>query len=62
MLRSKLEGFERLTERLHLELERSLHVSEEEMAKMKTATDAILAKQNEDTKTASAQLQAHLQA
>ena len=60
MLRGKLEGYERLAERLQFELQRSMETHEEEMGKMKNITNNILTKKTEETKVANAFIKAQL--
>jgi t-SNARE complex subunit (syntaxin) len=44
LLKGKIEGYERLTERLQYELQKSIEVHEEEISKMKNVTNNIIAK------------------
>jgi chromosome segregation ATPase len=51
MLQAKLEGFERLSERLQEELERSLNANEEELITIKAKTNTLLARQAEEAQS-----------
>lgn len=60
LLKGKLEGFERLTERLQYELQMSMEVHQEELNQMKTVTTNLINKKSEETKTANAFVRAQL--
>lgn len=54
LLKGKLEGYERLTEKLNYELERSIQAHEDEIVKMVAITNNLVGKKVEESKTASA--------
>lgn len=54
LLKGKLEGFEKLTEKLNYELERSMQAHENEIVKMVAITNNLVGKKVEESKTASA--------
>lgn len=54
LLKGKLEGFERLTEKLNYELERSMQAHENEIVKMVAITNNLVGKKVEESRTASA--------
>lgn len=60
LLKGKIEGYERLTDRLQYELQKSIEVHEEEVSKMKTVTNNIIAKKTEEVKVANAYVRAQL--
>jgi t-SNARE complex subunit (syntaxin) len=60
LLKGKLEGFERLTDRLQFELQKSIEDHEEEVNKMKSMTSNIIAKKTEEVKVANAYVRAQL--
>jgi chromosome segregation ATPase len=60
LLRGKLEGFERLAERLQFELQRNIEQHDEEVAQMKQMTSSVLAKKADETKAANAFMRAQL--
>jgi hypothetical protein len=47
LLKGKLEGFERLTERLQYELQMSMEVHQEELNQMKSVTTNLINKKSE---------------
>lgn len=47
LLKGKLEGFERLTERLQYELQRGMEAHDDEVSKLKVITHNILNKKSE---------------
>lgn len=60
LIRGKLEGFERLAERLQFELQRNIESHEEEMNKMKQIANNILSKKGYETKAANYFMRAQL--
>lgn len=60
LLKGKIEGYERLTERLQYELQKSIEVHEEEISKMKNITNNIISKKTEEVKVANAYVRAQL--
>ena len=60
LLKGKIEGFQRLTQRLQFQLQKSIQAHEEEMSKMKTVTSNIIVKKTEEVKVANAFVRAQL--
>lgn len=50
LMRGKLEGYERLTEKLQFELERSLASNEEELARITITSNNLISKKVEEYK------------
>ena len=61
MMKGKLEGYERLSEKLHFELEKSLASNEEEITRMTITSNNILAMKSEEYKAAISVLNSQLE-
>lgn len=60
LLKGKLEGYERLSERLQFELQKNIEDHEDELNKMNAMTQSAIAKKNDEVKVANAHVRAQL--
>lgn len=61
LLKGKVEGYERLTEKLQYELEKSLHINEEEITKITLTSNNLITKKSEEYKATIALLNSQLE-